>query len=123
MSKDVHKVVREAYGKVAGSGSSCCGDSEASSRSSCCEPAEQIFCGPAESPCCGKAVADVAAQADMGLSCGNPIMLAEVAPGETVLDLGSGAGRDVFPAAEKVGPEGRAIGVDMTPEMLVRARE
>ncbi|GMV79120.1 MAG: arsenite S-adenosylmethyltransferase [Planctomycetota bacterium] len=60
--------------------------------------------------------------ANLGLSCGNPTALAELRAGEVVLDLGSGGGFDVFLAAEKVGPLGRAIGVDMTPEMLARAR-
>ena len=61
--------------------------------------------------------------ANMGLSCGNPNALAALQPGETVLDLGSGGGFDVFIAARKVGPSGRAIGVDMTPEMLAKARK
>ncbi len=60
--------------------------------------------------------------ANMGLSCGNPTALADLKPGQTVLDLGSGGGFDVFIAARKVGPTGRAIGVDMTPEMLSKAR-
>ncbi len=61
--------------------------------------------------------------ANMGLSCGNPTALAGLKPGQVVLDLGSGAGFDVFIAAAKVGPTGRVIGVDMTPEMLVKARK
>jgi SAM-dependent methyltransferase len=61
--------------------------------------------------------------ANMGLSCGNPTALAGLKPGQTVLDLGSGGGFDVFIAADKVGPTGHVIGVDMTPEMLVRARK
>ena len=60
--------------------------------------------------------------ANMGLSCGNPAALADLKPGETVLDLGAGGGFDVFIAGRKVGPAGRAIGVDMTPEMLAKAR-
>ncbi len=60
--------------------------------------------------------------ADMGLSCGNPVALATLKPGEVVLDLGSGGGFDVFIAGSKVGPRGRAIGVDMTTEMLAKAR-
>lgn len=62
------------------------------------------------------------AEANMGLSCGNPTALASLRPGEVVVDLGSGGGLDVFLAARKVGPTGRAIGVDMTPEMIDRAR-
>ncbi|WP_254863898.1 arsenite methyltransferase [Halovivax gelatinilyticus] len=60
---------------------------------------------------------------NLGLGCGNPVALANLEPGETVLDLGSGGGFDCFLAAREVGPEGRVIGVDMTPEMLDRARE
>src|ERR1019366_6210252 len=61
--------------------------------------------------------------ANMGLSCGNPTALASLKPGEVVLDLGSGGGFDVFIAGRKVGAKGRAIGVDMTPEMLAKARK
>lgn len=67
-------------------------------------------------------LAAIPAGADLGLGCGNPVALAELRPGETVLDLGSGAGMDAFLAASKVGPGGRVIGVDMTPAMLARAR-
>ncbi len=63
------------------------------------------------------------AGADLGLGCGNPQAIASLKPGETVLDLGSGAGFDCFLAARQVGESGRVIGVDMTPEMLARARE
>lgn len=62
-------------------------------------------------------------EANMGLSCGNPVALAGLRPGEVVVDLGSGGGLDVFLAAQKVGPEGKAIGIDMTPDMIERARE
>jgi SAM-dependent methyltransferase len=61
-------------------------------------------------------------EADLGLSCGNPVAFSRLRKGDVVLDLGSGAGRDVFLAAQAVGPSGRAIGVDMTPEMLALAR-
>lgn len=64
----------------------------------------------------------IPAEANMGLSCGNPIALASIRPGETVVDLGSGGGLDVFLAAQRVGPTGRAIGIDMTPAMIERAR-
>lgn len=64
----------------------------------------------------------IPAQANMGLSCGNPTATAHLKPGEVVVDLGSGGGLDVFLAAQKVGPTGRAIGIDMTPEMIDRAR-
>src|SRR3954454_8586704 len=64
----------------------------------------------------------IPAGANMGLSCGNPTATANLRPGEVVVDLGSGGGLDVFLAAQKVGPAGRAIGIDMTPEMVERAR-
>ena len=64
----------------------------------------------------------IPAEANMGLSCGNPTATAQLKPGEVVVDLGSGGGLDIFLAAQKVGPSGRAIGIDMTPEMIERAR-
>ena len=67
-------------------------------------------------------LASVPAEANMGLSCGNPTAFASLRPGETVVDLGCGGGLDVFLAADKVGPTGKAIGIDMTPEMLALAR-
>ena len=67
-------------------------------------------------------LASIPAEANMGLSCGNPTAFASLRQGETVVDLGSGGGLDVFLAAAKVGPTGRAIGIDMTPEMLALAR-
>jgi len=70
----------------------------------------------------GDELASIPAEANMGLSCGNPTAFASLRPGETVVDLGSGGGLDVFLAAKQVGPTGRAIGIDMTPEMLVLAR-
>jgi len=68
-------------------------------------------------------LASIPAEANMGLSCGNPTAFASIKPGETVVDLGSGGGLDVFLAADKVGPTGKAIGIDMTPEMLALARK
>src|SRR5437899_1865955 len=67
-------------------------------------------------------LASIPAGANMGLSCGNPTATANLRPGEVVVDLGCGGGLDVFLAAAKVGPTGRAVGIDMTPEMLERAR-
>lgn len=67
-------------------------------------------------------LASIPAEANMGLSCGNPTATAHLKPGQTVVDLGSGGGLDVFLAAQKVGPTGRAIGIDMTPEMIDLAR-
>jgi arsenite methyltransferase len=67
-------------------------------------------------------LASIPAEANMGVSCGNPTAFASLKPGEVVVDLGSGGGLDVFLAAKKVGPTGKAIGIDMTPEMLDLAR-
>ncbi|MFQ5511794.1 MAG: arsenite methyltransferase [Candidatus Krumholzibacteriia bacterium] len=96
-------------------------------------------CGAGESRCCGSGVRaedvsrglgyserEVAAApegANLGLGCGNPQAIASLRPGETVVDLGSGAGFDCFLAARAVGDDGRVVGVDMTPEMIGRARE
>src|SRR6187455_2424630 len=68
-------------------------------------------------------LASIPAEANMGLSCGNPTAFATLRPGEVVVDLGSGGGLDVFLAADKVGPSGKAIGIDMTPEMIQLARK
>src|SRR5512136_218299 len=67
-------------------------------------------------------LASIPAEANMGLSCGNPTAFASLKPGETVVDLGCGGGIDVFLAARRVGPAGKAIGIDMTPEMIDLAR-
>jgi SAM-dependent methyltransferase len=67
-------------------------------------------------------LSSIPAEANMGLSCGNPTAYAHLRPGEVVVDLGCGGGLDIFLASSKVGPEGRAIGIDMTPEMIERAR-
>lgn len=115
-SDQIRAVVRQAYGAVAtekrqsgccGGGTSCCGPTDSSSR--------QL----------GYTDADLAAVpdgADLGLGCGNPQAIAGLRPGERVLDLGSGAGFDAFLAAREVGPTGSVIGVDMTPQMIDRAK-
>ena len=117
-AESVRQTVREGYGKVAEKDSSCC------SGVSCCgsnvEDSAQL------AKYVGYSAEELAALpegANMGLSCGNPNALAALRPGEVVLDLGSGGGFDVFIAARKVGATGRAIGVDMTPEMLAKARK
>ncbi len=119
MKKDVHKEVKKRYGQIAKASSSCC----SSPNAGCCgagPSAEEL------STEVGYTVAELATipeGANLGLGCGNPVALASLQPGETVLDLGSGGGIDCFLAARKVGPEGRVIGVDMTPEMIRLARE
>ncbi len=115
----VRQKVREGYGKIAGTGGSCCGPTP-----TCCGSSPDASNGLAKHV--GYSSEELAALPDganMGLSCGNPNALAALQPGEVVLDLGSGGGFDVFIAGRKVGPTGRAIGVDMTPEMLAKARK
>jgi SAM-dependent methyltransferase len=116
--EDVRKTVREGYAKVARQDEPCCA------------PVKSCCCGPAVTEDISKKVGytdadlqSVPEGANMGLGCGNPVALASLRPGETALDLGSGGGLDCFLAAQKVGPEGRVIGVDMTPEMVEKARE
>lgn len=113
--EDIKKTVRQGYAEVALKESSCCG-------SGCC--------------CGGGAPADISRKvgysdeemttvpdgANLGLGCGNPVALASLKAGEVVVDLGSGAGFDCFLATQKVGVNGKVIGVDMTPEMLDKAR-
>jgi SAM-dependent methyltransferase len=105
--------VRRHYASIARQGSSCCGPST----SSCCGTPASRELGYSE-----QELAQVPAGADLGLGCGNPTALASLEPGEVVVDLGSGAGIDCFLAAQRVGPDGRVIGVDMTHEMLERSR-
>ncbi|HVC53969.1 MAG TPA: arsenite methyltransferase [Stellaceae bacterium] len=118
---EIKTMVRDRYAAIAAGGAAAC-------------------CAPAASACCGSApaapVADKAREmgyseaelaaipegANLGLGCGNPQAIAALRPGEVVLDLGSGAGFDCFLAARQVGPDGRVIGVDMTHEMLAKAR-
>jgi arsenite methyltransferase len=114
----IRKVVREGYGKIAKQSSSCCGPA-----TSCCgssRSAEDISknIGYTE-----EELRSVPEGSNLGLGCGNPVALASLKEGEIVLDLGSGAGFDCFLAASRVGDRGRIIGVDMTPEMLEKARE
>jgi arsenite methyltransferase len=114
----VRQSVRAGYSEIARSGSprrnsgGCCGGS---SRPDSEQLAATIGYTPEE-------LAALPEGANMGLSCGNPNALAALRPGEVVLDLGSGGGFDVFIAGRKVGSAGRAIGVDMTPEMLATSR-
>ena len=112
--------VRERYARAATSEEGCCGPSD------CGTPSGDGATAAAEIGCAvGYDESDlsrVPEGANLGLGCGNPVALASLAPGETVLDLGSGAGFDCFLASERVGAGGRVIGVDMTPEMVERAR-
>ena len=114
---EIKVLVKDRYGKIAGKGGSCC-----PTKGSCCGtlPPEEISKGIGYSE---EEMNAVPQGANLGLGCGNPIALASIKEGETVLDLGSGAGFDSFLAASMVGPRGKVIGVDMTPEMINRARE
>jgi SAM-dependent methyltransferase len=117
--ENVREVIRTGYGEIArGQVQSCCGPS------SCCSGDTEAN-AEALAKAVGYTSEELAALPDganLGLSCGNPVALASLKDGETVMDLGSGAGFDVFQAGRKVGATGRAIGVDMTPDMLKRAR-
>lgn len=117
-AEETRKVVREGYARIARQSTSCCPSS-----SSCCggtsiaeEISESIGYTQEE-------MGDVPDGANLGLGCGNPVALASLREGEILLDLGSGAGFDCFLAANRVGEKGKVIGVDMTPEMIEKARE
>ena len=114
----IKKVVRERYAKIAKQGSPCCG-----SVSSCCGGTDLVEDISKNIGYTEEELKVVPEGANLGLGCGNPVALASLKEGETVLDLGSGAGLDCFLAANKVGRKGRVIGVDMTPEMIEKARE
>ena len=113
---NIHKTVKERYAQAAEGKESCC-------TSGCCGTAPDsaatiaLNIGYNEND-----LAVIPEGANLGLGCGNPLEHADVKPGETVLDLGSGAGFDVFLAARAVGPHGRVIGVDMTPQMIKKAQ-
>jgi len=117
--QSVKETVKARYGSIASEGSSCCASTDAGA------------------PCCGASTSETISKsvgysdeemqavpegANLGLGCGNPLALSSVKEGDTVLDLGSGAGFDCFLAAQRTGESGRVIGVDMTPEMLAKAR-
>ncbi|MGQ4555158.1 arsenite methyltransferase [Halobellus sp. GM3] len=118
------RIVRERYGDIAGESTTCCGDARGSA---CCGDGEEATVEyDGQSRAIGYSetqIEGVESGANLGLGCGNPTAIASLTAGETVLDLGSGAGFDCFLAAREVGPDGRVIGVDMTPAMVERARE
>jgi arsenite methyltransferase len=116
--EEIKKVVRDGYAQIARQDSPCC-----ASAKPCCggtDVAQDISksIGYTE-----EELENIPGGANLGLGCGNPVALASLREGEIVLDLGSGAGLDCFLAANKVGENGRVIGVDMTPEMLEKARD
>src|SRR5437773_414520 len=108
MSKQIEEAVRDRYGSFA--------ESALSSEHTGVRAVAEAFGYSADE------LSSIPAEANMGLSCGNPTASAHLRPGEVVVDLGCGGGLDIFLASAKVGPEGRAIGIDMTPEMIERAR-
>src|SRR6202522_3864150 len=115
---DIKEVVKQKYGQAAlrvkAGGSSCCG---ATASSGCCDPITSNLYDTQQT---GQ-IPEEAMLASLG--CGNPTALAKLSPGEVVLDLGSGGGIDVLLSARRVGPTGKAYGLDMTDEMLVLANE
>ena len=132
----IRQSVRDSYAKIAKAGKIVGGLSPAPS---CCGPSETSTIASSTASCCGgqevapgqisalmgyskEDIQGVIEGANMGLGCGNPVALASLNPGETVVDLGSGGGFDCFLAARQVGENGQVIGVDMTPDMLSKAR-
>src|SRR5690242_14937939 len=105
----IHEVVREHYAERIKSNAACCGSSNCCSEENNLYPADLLATLPE-------------GESAVSYGCGDPITLASLQSGQTVLDLGSGAGLDCFFAAKKVGETGHVIGVDMTPEMVERAR-
>ena len=114
--EQIRETVRKGYAVIATGQRSCCCDGE---RSGHLDPIRLATAVGYDA----ESLAKLPAGANMGLSCGNPVAIAALQEGQTVLDLGSGGGFDVFQAGEKVKATGRVIGVDMTPEMLARARK
>lgn len=112
--KEVKKFVKDRYGKIASEKEPCC--PSCGTAPDLVEQAKSMGYSEDE-------IKSIPADAVMGLGCGNPTALAELRDGETVLDLGSGGGLDVFLAANRVGEKGKVIGVDMTPEMIEKAEE
>ncbi len=115
--EEIKKSVSRRYTRIAQEGNSCCNTSSCCSSSASSRNISKSV-GYAE-----EELETVPDGANLGLGCGNPVALASLREGEIVLDLGAGAGLDCFLAASKVGKSGRVIGVDMTPEMIYRARE
>lgn len=115
---EIKKAVREGYAKIAKQGSCC-----SSPVSSCCGSPGSVQDISKRIGYTKEEIEAVPQGANLGLGCGNPVALASLREGETVVDLGSGAGFDCFLAADRVGKTGRVIGVDMTPEMIEKARE
>ena len=116
---EIKKMVREGYAERVKTGSSCC----TPAKSCCCGGGSTVRSISKSVGYADEEMDSVPDGANLGLGCGNPTALASLVEGETVLDLGSGAGFDCFLAANKVGENGKVIGIDMTPEMIEKARE
>jgi SAM-dependent methyltransferase len=114
----IRRAVREGYARIAKQPSPCCPSAD-----SCCKSANRVGGISKKVGYTEEEVQAVPEGANLGLGCGNPVALASLREGEVVLDLGSGAGFDCFLAANQVGKDGKVIGVDMTPEMIERARK
>ena len=134
---EIRDAVRQRYEQIAKAETAKPGKNQAAS---CCSPSSAVGNAMPTTSCCGgpevtpeqmstvmgyskEDIASVIEGANLGLGCGNPVALASLKPGETVVDLGSGAGFDCFLAARQVGESGQVIGVDMTPEMISKARK
>jgi arsenite methyltransferase len=118
---DIKSAVRKGYARIAKQNSSCCASSE-----SCCASVDFKQKGAPVGSRIGYSEEELKAVpegANLGLGCGNPVAIASLENGQTVLDLGSGAGFDCFLAASKVGKNGKVIGIDMTPEMIEKASQ
>lgn len=115
---EIKKSVRENYAKIAQQENSCC-----NTDNSCCGSADSSRSISETVGYSQEEMGTVPEGSNLGLGCGNPVALARLNEGETVIDLGSGAGFDCFLAANQVGESGKVIGVDMTPEMIAKARE
>ncbi|OGX19306.1 MAG: arsenite S-adenosylmethyltransferase [Omnitrophica WOR_2 bacterium RBG_13_44_8b] len=114
---EIKKIVRDGYAKALSQNASCC------STSSCCCTTDQAKKISKKVGYSDSEINAVPAGANLGFGCGNPVALASLKEGDVVLDLGSGAGFDAFLSAQRVGKTGRVIGVDMTPEMVAKAKE
>jgi len=134
---EIRDAVRQRYEQIAKAETAKPGKNQAAS---CCSPSSAVGNAMPTTSCCGgpevtpeqmstvmgyskEDIASVIEGANLGLGCGNPVALASLKPGETVVDLGSGGGFDCFLAARQVGESGQVIGVDMTPEMISKARK
>ncbi|MCK8603173.1 arsenite methyltransferase [Desulfoferrobacter suflitae] len=117
-AEEIKRAVKSGYAKVALQNIPCCG-----SNSTCCGSTAQAEGISKRIGYSNEELQAVPDGSNLGLGCGNPVALASLKEGEVVLDLGSGAGFDCFLAASKVGPKGKVIGVDMTPEMIEKARQ